>query len=218
MTDSAEPSLRALLLLGPTGAGKTPLGQLLERCGLCGRRCAHFDFGHHLRMVASGKWSARRLGATEIAVVRLALSTGALLEDHEFYIAREILRSFADERGLSAEDLVVLNGLPRHAGQAAALAPFVNLMAVVVLKCPPEVAHARIRLDTGGDRGGRLDDTLEAVRRRLIVFDERTLPLVEFYRSRDVPILELVVTAETSANELLERLGQHVQRMSLWDK
>ncbi|MEE8450650.1 MAG: hypothetical protein V3R99_02015 [Thermoguttaceae bacterium] len=42
---------RAALLLGPTGAGKTPLGRLIEQRGLWGVRCLHFDFGDNLREV-----------------------------------------------------------------------------------------------------------------------------------------------------------------------
>ena len=44
----------AVLLLGPTGAGKTPLGNYLEENGLGDCRCVHFDFGENLRMVAGG--------------------------------------------------------------------------------------------------------------------------------------------------------------------
>ena len=39
----------AILLLGPTGSGKTPLGELMERRGFGGRRCRHFDLGDRLR-------------------------------------------------------------------------------------------------------------------------------------------------------------------------
>jgi adenylate kinase len=44
---------QALLLLGPTGSGKTPLGERLERRSLRGRRCHHFDFGASLRAVVA---------------------------------------------------------------------------------------------------------------------------------------------------------------------
>ena len=45
---------QAVVLLGPTGSGKTPLGEWLEAKGLGGRRCHHFDFGTRLRRVATG--------------------------------------------------------------------------------------------------------------------------------------------------------------------
>lgn len=41
----------AVLLLGSTGSGKTPLGDLIERRGLRGVRCLHFDFGVNLRKI-----------------------------------------------------------------------------------------------------------------------------------------------------------------------
>ena len=43
-----------ILLLGPTGSGKTPLGDRLQIRDLWGRRCHHFDFGVRLRDVAYG--------------------------------------------------------------------------------------------------------------------------------------------------------------------
>ena len=44
---------RALLLLGPTGSSKTPLGQLIEQRGLWQTRCLHFDFGANLRQIVA---------------------------------------------------------------------------------------------------------------------------------------------------------------------
>ena len=46
---------KAILLLGPTGSGKSPLGDELEANGLNGRRCLHFDFGRRLRRAAEGR-------------------------------------------------------------------------------------------------------------------------------------------------------------------
>ena len=40
---------RALLLLGPTASGKTPLGKLIEERGLWDFRWVHFDFGAQMR-------------------------------------------------------------------------------------------------------------------------------------------------------------------------
>ena len=55
MHDNAPNTLWAVLLLGPTGAGKSPLGDWLEARGLWGRPCHHFDFGANLRaIVAAG--------------------------------------------------------------------------------------------------------------------------------------------------------------------
>ncbi len=82
----------AILLLGPTGAGKSPLGDCLAEQGLGERRCVHFDFGAQLRHVA--EHGGRGLTEDDVAYVRKVLTEGALLEDETFYIARAILEGF----------------------------------------------------------------------------------------------------------------------------
>jgi len=79
----------ALLLLGPTGAGKTPLGALIEREGLCGHRWAHFDFGHQMRKIAAGGRPTARLTQADVDFLRQVLHSGALLEDERVPLAGE---------------------------------------------------------------------------------------------------------------------------------
>jgi len=43
--DAAADRPEAVLLVGPTAAGKTPLGDALQAGGLWGRACRHFDSG-----------------------------------------------------------------------------------------------------------------------------------------------------------------------------
>jgi len=43
----------AILLLGPTGTGKTPLGNVLALRGWRGQPCLQFDFGANLRELAA---------------------------------------------------------------------------------------------------------------------------------------------------------------------
>ncbi len=47
--EAATPRNAAILLLGPTGTGKTPLGNVLAVRGWRGLPCLHFDFGANLR-------------------------------------------------------------------------------------------------------------------------------------------------------------------------
>ena len=61
------------------------------------------------------------LGRQDIEFLRKVLETGALLENEHFPIARRILQSFLSRRSARPQTLVVLNGLPRHAGQAEAM-------------------------------------------------------------------------------------------------
>ena len=198
----------ALLLLGPTGSGKTPLGEWLEANGLGGRRCCHLDFGLHLRRIAAGAEVPETLFAGDVAFIDALLDEGALLEDEHFPVAEAILRSFIADCQPDPADLLVLNGLPRHAGQADDVADIVEVAAVIELVCTPERVHARIQANAGGDRTHRVDDSPDAVRRKLATYAQRTRPLVEHYRRLGTPVLALDVDLDAEPGELWERLDQ----------
>ncbi|MGE5611192.1 MAG: nucleoside monophosphate kinase [Bacillota bacterium] len=197
----------AILLLGPTGSGKTPFGQYLEAHTFRGHRCVHFDFGVQLRAVAAGEHRPADLTEADRAVVIHCLKTGALLENEQFAIAAKILRAFASQHNIAATEHIVLNGLPRHVGQACDVDQIVTVTTVISLDCSPEVVQERIRLNTGGDRTGRVDDDLAAIARKLCIFRERTLPLIEHYRAQGVPIHSLPVGVQTTPHDLLQQLN-----------
>lgn len=192
----------AILLLGPTGAGKTPLGEEIARRGLWGRTCLHFDFGAGLRAVAQRDRPDEIISARDIEFVRDVLRTGALLEDKDFPLAERILRSTLARHGADARTLVVLNGLPRHVGQAEAVARILDVQLVVHLECPAETVPERIRTNVGGDRAARVDDDPEAVRRKLRLFAERTAPLLGYYRDRGVRLETVPVSATATPGEV----------------
>jgi adenylate kinase family enzyme len=109
---------KAILILGPTGSGKTPLGALMEKKGFKGRRCFHFDFGENLRTIGKSNKPGKRFSVEEIAFINKVLDSNALLEDKDFPLACKILEWFIEYHHIKADDLIVLNGLPRHIGQA----------------------------------------------------------------------------------------------------
>ncbi|MCY3021027.1 MAG: nucleoside monophosphate kinase [Planctomycetota bacterium] len=207
--EQAKPLSRlcpAILLLGPTGSGKTPLGELLEAEGLWGRRCVHFDFGMNLRQYASGGEARDVLTRGEREFLVRVLESGALLEDEHFPIARKVLLGFLSSRGAGSDSLVALNGLPRHVGQARAMEALVSMEMVVHLACEPEVAAERIRTDAGGDRRARADDGIAGVRKRIEVFRQRTAPLLGYYGSRGVSVLRVDVGPRTTPSEVRAEL------------
>ncbi len=193
---------QALLLLGATGSGKTPLGDLLEQQGLAGRTCRHFDFGEQLRQAVAAERPPGDLTADEVEFLKGVLATGALLEDEHFHIAERILQSFIAARQMGADDLLILNGLPRHVGQAGDVDAIVDVRAVIRLSCTPDTIRRRIAVNAGGDRADRVDDDEAAVRRKLAVFDERTAPLAEHYRRRGAKIVTIDVTAEDAPEDI----------------
>ena len=179
----------------------------MEQHGWRGRRCAHFDFGAQLRLAATiGPRSG--LAPEQLDVVRAVLTSGALLEDGQFGIARSILCRFLRERLPEGDGLLVLNGLPRHAGQAEAMESTVAVRAIISLECTAEVVRQRIAVDAGGDRGGRNDDDLPLIRQKLDIFAQRAAPLLRHYRDRGVPIAHVRVQAQTSALALHAKLQQ----------
>jgi adenylate kinase len=203
----------AILLLGPTGSGKTPVGDRLEDQGLRGRRLLHFDFGANLRRIAALSSSvASGYTAAELGIIRNSLATGALLEDEHFPLAWKVLERFLARRRFKPGDAVILNGFPRHAGQAKLLDPLVDVRLVVVLRATLPVLQDRIRVDPDGDRAGRIDDSPAEIGRKLALFEHRTLPLVKFYTARGVKVVTLRVTGSSRAAGLAEALNKRLRR------
>ncbi|OGD12538.1 MAG: hypothetical protein A2W20_07360 [Candidatus Aminicenantes bacterium RBG_16_66_30] len=197
----------SLLLVGPTGSGKTPLGGEIEQRGLGGRRCVHFDFGANLRRIAASPEGTAGLAAEDLAAIRASLATGVLFDERDTAMILKIVRTFAREKGLAPGSLLILNGLPRHPAQAEALAGVVAVERVVYLQAEASVIRDRLRLNPGGDRTGRTDDSLDAVEKRLAEFRERTLSLVDHYRRLGVPVTVLRVTAAMTAGTMYEALA-----------
>lgn len=198
----------ALLLVGPTGSGKTPLGAVLEARGWHGRRCVHFDFGATLRALVGRGRPDDLVSREDLDFLAHVLRHGLLLEDEHFSLAERILRQFLRDRGVGPSTWVVLNGFPRHLGQARALESLLEVRTVVFLHAQPETVVERIQADVGGDRSGRHDDDLPSVQAKLALFAQRTAPLVDYYRSRQVPVLRIEVGPTTTAEEMWEWLHQ----------
>ena len=202
----------AVLLVGPTGAGKTPYGKHVERHGWTaggtrGRQPAvHFDFGEQLReAVASGTADrAGALSAAQIGRVRRVLEEGSLLEDGDVDIVRGILQKFTQKHGLQAggDTVLLLNGMPRHSNQAKQIADLVSVDAVVSLDCSDATARARIVSNSGGDRAERVDDDAALVSKKLETFRRRTRPLLEYYAAHGARVAEVVVEVDSQPPDI----------------
>lgn len=196
----------ALLLLGPTGSGKTPLGEYIEANGLYGKRCFHFDFGRELRSVAESNMPPINCTQEDVDYIHKVLKEGALLENETFYIAENLLHTFIDQNGITADDLVVLNGLPRHVGQAEDVDAIISMKLVIILACSPGVVYKRIQLNSGGDRSGRVDDSIADIKRKLKMFDERTFPLVYYYQDQKTSVERISIGEDTTTGDILQKL------------
>jgi adenylate kinase len=205
--------VRSWLFMGPTGAGKTPLGNLMEERGFNGGRCLHFDFGHQLRTFASCEIPPEGFTDREIAFIRGVLQEGLLLENEYFYIAEKILRLFLKQCGFGGSDTLLLNGLPRHVDQARDVDRIAGVQTLVLLECSPEDVYRRITANTGQDREGRVDDDMVLVEKKLEIFRKRTAPLVEHYTRAGGRVFRIKVGASSSAEEVYSDLLALSSRM-----
>ena len=197
--------LEAILLLGPTGSGKTPLGDHLEQVSLWNRRCHHFDFGANLRAVVAGD-GAGSFTAEEVRFLRRVLEEGVLLEAEHFPLAARIMDAFIARKDVRTADLLVLNGLPRHIEQAKAMERKVVVIGVVQLDCDARTVAERLRRNSGGDRAQRGDDADALAARKLAIYEERTRPLLDYYRGKGVRIWKVPVGIKTQPAEMAARL------------
>jgi len=195
--------IKALLLVGPTGVGKTPLGRLLEEKGLQGLRVHHFDFGEELRKIASTQTKVRQ---DIVDLIRSILSEGRLLNPEEYFIFLETINEFIRTRRYKEGELIALNGFPRDLKQAEFIDGHVDIIGVINLSATFEVLDYRLKNDPAGDRKGRTDDTPQLVAKKLAWFFERNIPLVEYYKRKGVKILNLLVDKEDTGETLYQKL------------
>ena len=160
-----------IIFLGPPGSGKGTQAKLLsDRLGV-----PAISTGEILR-------EAVRLGTP------LGLRAKAIMEAGEL-VSDDLMISLIQDR-LARPDAsrgFILDGFPRTAQQALALEQLLSgngqaLSSVVNLSVPDAVVVDR--LHGRAVEQGRLDDRPETILERLRVYQEKTEPLVDFYRGR----------------------------------
>ena len=162
--------MNAVILLGAPGSGKgTQAARLAESLGM-----PHISTGAILRQaVAEG---------TELGVAaRDIMAAGRLVSD-------EIVLGIVEAR-VSAPDCrrgFILDGYPRNRAQARALGEVLSRLGatewIANIAVPAQELAARVRGRRGTD--GRQDDSEEAFRRRLEVYESESLPLLDYYGDR----------------------------------
>jgi adenylate kinase len=181
-----------ILFFGPPGCGKGTQTKLLSQ------RLAvpAISTGDILR-------EAVRQGTPLGKKVQTVMERGDLVPD-------DIMIDLIRER-LEAPDArsgFILDGFPRTVAQALALEKLTagnggGISAVINLFVPEAVLEERLRGRSGAEH--RADDRPEAVRERLLVYHEKTEPLVKFFRDRGL-LAEVQGVGEIS--EIAGRIDQ----------
>ena len=198
----------AILLLGPTGSGKTPLGSYIEKKGIRDKRCFHFDFGSELRNISDANVIPLQFTKYDVDYIAKVLKEVALLENETFYIAEKILNSFITKNSITSNDIILLNGLPRHVGQAKDVDSIVTIKLVIYLDCSFEVIKERVQLNIGGDRSDRTDDSIEEIKKKLEIFHDRISPMLQYYKKKKIPIKKVSISVNTNPDEILRCLNK----------
>ena len=159
-----------LVLLGAPGSGKgTQATRLREHL-----QVPHISTGELLRAAVK---AGTPLGLQAQAV----MAAGELVSD-------EIVLGMLEER-LTAGDTgngFILDGYPRNLAQANALDALLARLAQPVDIAVQLDVDTELLIDRLAGRAqaeGRADDTPEAVRNRLNVYNQATAPVVDFYRN-----------------------------------
>lgn len=168
-----------LLFLGPPGVGK-------------GTQAVNVASALHIAHVSTGDMFRRHMAEGTPLGERISriVARGDLVPDTltvEMLTARIALPDAADG--------YILDGFPRTLPQARALDEVMGedtLDAVVVLEAPTDVLVERMLAR------GRTDDTEVSVRNRLAVYETETVPLIGFYRARDI-VVRVPGTGEITA-------------------
>ena len=196
----------SILLIGPTGVGKSPLGDSIAVRGLFNRKCHHLDFGAELRAAVTERKRSASFTAKELDFIHGVLDRGLLLENEHFSLAKKIISLYLDRVDFSQRNVLVLNGVPRHTGQAQDISTIAVIHALIVLDCSAENVFCRIRDNVGGDRMARVDDNKELIEKKLMIFKERTAPLIEHYSRKGSFVYRIEISGTTTTDQEYSRL------------
>lgn len=161
-----------LIFLGAPGAGKGTQAQLIEKKF----NIIQISTGDILRQAVK---DATELGKT----AKEYMDQGALVPD-------DVVIGIIKDRILQddCKNGFILDGFPRTTEQASALDAILEensleIDHVININVPQEELIQRLL--KRAEIEGRSDDNIDSIKNRLSVFEEKTLPLINYYRKSD---------------------------------
>ena len=158
-----------LIILGPQGSGKGTQAKLIaQKYGL-----THISTGALIRQeVESGSDFGK--------ILQQKINNGELISDAELF-------SVLEKAPLEGGHGFILDGTPRNLFQAKELENVlakvgVNIDRVILLTLPHDESIARLQKRARIEH--RQDDNPEAIQKRLDLYHNETVPVIEYYRSQ----------------------------------
>ncbi len=156
-----------IVLIGIQGSGKSTQGNLLSKK----LKVPYLSTGHILRELSKEK---TRLGR----YIKETINAGVLVPDSRMIpIVEDYLRRKEYEGGY------ILDGFPRTVAQAKVFNGDID--AVIYLNVSDKEALWRLSYREEDEEEDREDATLLAIRKRIELFHEYTLPVLKYYRNKD---------------------------------
>jgi adenylate kinase len=195
--------MKHIILFGPPGAGKGTQSQALIE---------EFKF---ITLATGDLLRAEIAQATELGLeAKKYIDAGELVPDHTVIgMIRHKLQELCTVPG------IIYDGFPRTIAQAEALDKMLagreeKIYGLFALQVPHEELIKRLLLR--GESSGRTDDAdLATIENRITVYEEKTRPLIEFYKNQGKyhPV-HGIGTIEEISNRLMEAVknccnGQH---------
>lgn len=164
---------KAYYLIGPPASGKGTHGKLIG--GLPG--FFHFSMGQAFRSIQPNSAQER----LEMKQAHEMTSRGYLASDD---LAHRIFEDYfkgltASRQFDPAEQILILDGIPRRRSQAEWLSERVELLNVIEFICDADVIQQRV--ERRAMQEGRADDTADVIHTRLQVYSDEHPALMDFF-------------------------------------
>lgn len=182
-----------LVLIGIQGAGKSTQGNLLsEKYGI-----PYLSSGHIFREMTKEKTALGRF-------LKETLNAGFLVpDDKTVEIVMEYLNKEEYQKGY------ILDGFPRTVPQAKAFQQFTGGDEIVILI---DVSDKEALWRISGRMSDREDETLQAIRKRINLFHEKTSQVLDFYAERKHLA---VVDGEKDVQEVFNQIVEKVEQIKV---
>jgi adenylate kinase len=189
-----------ILLLGPQGSGKGTQAKLIAKT-------------YGIPQIATGDMirEMKELDTPLGRRVRDIYDRGELVDDATIV---DLIESRLD-RGDTVPGFI-LDGFPRNIAQAEALDALLSRLDrgidVVFEFQVPDREVLLERLAKRAVEEGRTDDTPEAIRKRLEIYDRETAPLVEYYRAKQANVVG--IHAERPIDDVFAEVRETLEQVA----